>query len=67
MMAAVAIGAYPSMARCVETWVTPLLDAPETPSPALVERYQHLFHSYQRVRSELPPVWHALRQPGAGR
>lgn len=67
MMAAVAIGAYPTMARCVETWVTPLLDAPEAPSPALVARYQHLFHSYQQVRSELPPVWHALRQPGAGR
>ncbi|PKH26258.1 carbohydrate kinase [Enterobacterales bacterium CwR94] len=67
MMAAVAIGAYPSMARCVDTWVTPLLDAPENPPTALVQRYQHLFGSYQQIRSALPPVWHQLKQPDAGR
>ena len=66
MMAAVAIGAYPSMARCVETWVKPLLDTPEAPPPELVARYQHLFGTYQHLRSELPSVWHTLHQPDAG-
>lgn len=65
MMAAVAIGAYPSMARCVETWVTPLLDAPEAPSSTLSERYRNLFDSYQQLRNELPSVWRTLKQPAA--
>lgn len=63
MMAAVAIGAYPSMAQCVATWVTPLLDEPETPPAALVGTYQRLFASYQQLRSELPPIWQQLRSP----
>lgn len=67
MMAAVAIGAYPSMARCVDTWVTPLLDVPEAPPAELTERYQQLFGSYQQLRTELPPVWQALKQPVTGR
>lgn len=67
MMAAVAIGAYPSMAQCVATWVTPLLDDNEAPPAALAERYQHLFGSYRQLRSELPPVWRALKQPVSGR
>lgn len=62
MMAAVAIGAYPSMAECVRTWVTPLLETAEVPPPALTARYQQLFDSYKQIRSELPPVWHALKQ-----
>ncbi|HFZ8994362.1 TPA: FGGY-family carbohydrate kinase [Citrobacter freundii] len=66
MMAAVAIGAYPSMSRCVETWVKPLLDTPEVPPAELVAHYQHLFGAYQQLRSELPTAWHALRQPEAG-
>lgn len=60
MMAAVAIGAYPSMASCVETWVRPLLDAPEAPVPALAERYQQLFPGYQQLRHDLPAAWQAL-------
>lgn len=67
MMAAVAIGAYPSMAHCVKDWVTPLLDPLEAPSSVLTDRYQHLFNSYQEVRRELPPVWRALKQPATGR
>lgn len=65
MMAAVAIGAYPSMEQCIATWVTPLLDAPEPPSSALTDRYQHLFNCYQQLRRELPPAWNVLnpRQP----
>lgn len=66
MMAAVAIGAYPTMQRCVETWVTPLLDTPEAPPSELVARYQHLFSSYQQIRNDLPSVWHQLKQSFAG-
>lgn len=63
MMAAVAIGAYSSMADCVQTWVTPLLAEAEAPPAALTARYQQLFGSYQQIRSELPSVWHTLKQP----
>ncbi|WP_234472715.1 FGGY-family carbohydrate kinase [Pantoea sp. S61] len=62
MMAAVAIGAYPSMAQCVETWVRPLLDAPEPPSAELSQRYNQLFPHYQQIRSDLPAAWHALNK-----
>lgn len=65
MMAAVAIGAYPSMEQCIATWVTPLLDAPEPPSSALTDRYQHLFNCYQQLRRELPPAWNVLNPPSA--
>ena len=34
MMAAVAIGAYPSMDDCIARWVTPLLGAAEAPDPS---------------------------------
>lgn len=67
MMAAVAIGAYPSMKSCVDTWVTPLLDKNECPPVDLTDRYQHLFSSYKQLRNELPPVWHELKQPVSGR
>ncbi|WP_083615880.1 FGGY-family carbohydrate kinase [Pantoea sp. 1.19] len=63
MMAAVAIGVYPSMAHCVSDWVTPLLDAVETPPAPLVARYQTLYDSYQLTRQALPPVWQQLRAP----
>ena len=60
MMAAVAIGAYPDMAQCVERWVRPLLDDAEAPSPALMQRYQQLFPQYQQIRRDLPAAWQAL-------
>ena len=62
MMAAVAIGAYPTMESCVKTWVLPLLDAPEAPSAALMQRYDALFPLYQHIRDDLPAAWHALKQ-----
>ncbi|MCC3745525.1 carbohydrate kinase [Rouxiella badensis] len=61
MMAAVAIGAYPDMESCIATWVTPLLSAVETPSPALVNHYNRLFETYRQTRSLLPPVWAELQ------
>ncbi|MBV8662190.1 MAG: carbohydrate kinase, partial [Hyphomicrobiales bacterium] len=36
MMAAVAIGLYPTMDACVAEWVTPLLGASESPNPELM-------------------------------
>ena len=36
MMAAVAIGAYPTMDACIASWVTPLLGPAEAPDPELV-------------------------------
>lgn len=60
MMAAVAVGAFSSMAACAETWVRPLLDAPEAPQPDLMQRYDALFPHYQQIRSDLPACWQAL-------
>lgn len=60
MMAAVAIGATPSMASCAERWVRPLLDIPEAPKPELMQRYDALFPHYQQIRSDLPDCWQAL-------
>ncbi len=40
MMAAVAVGAYPSMDACIAEWVTPLLGAAEAPDPELVGVYE---------------------------
>ncbi|WP_413991078.1 FGGY-family carbohydrate kinase [Labrys okinawensis] len=57
MMAAVAVGAYGSMADCIGEWVTPLLGAAETPDPALIQIYSHLFPAYQGARRALEPVW----------
>ncbi|MFO1105142.1 MAG: FGGY-family carbohydrate kinase [Amaricoccus sp.] len=60
MMAAVAIGAYPSMEACIAQWVTPLLGSPEPPDPELVGRYDRLFPAYRQARRALVPVWDAL-------
>ncbi|MEO1910963.1 MAG: FGGY-family carbohydrate kinase [Paracoccus sp. (in: a-proteobacteria)] len=60
MMAAVAIGAYPDMDACIAEWVTPLLDAPEAPDPALAQTYDRLFPAFAAARAALPPTWTAL-------
>ena len=62
MMAAVAIGAYPSMDACIARWVTPLLGLPEPPDPQLVDTYERLFPTYARARAALTPVWAALAE-----
>jgi erythritol kinase len=62
MMAAVAIGAYPSMDACIARWVTPLLGPPEIPDPQLVGTYDRLFSSYGRARAALTPIWAALAE-----
>jgi erythritol kinase len=65
MMAAVAVGAYPSMDACIAEWVTPLLGTAEAPDPELVGVYARLFPAYVQARGALAPVWAALAERGA--
>ncbi|MEP1697732.1 MAG: FGGY-family carbohydrate kinase [Paracoccaceae bacterium] len=60
MVAAVSLGVYDTMESCLTDWVTPLLCAPETPDPQLVETYTSLFSNYVATREALQPIWHAL-------
>ena len=60
MMAAVAIGAYPNMDKCIGEWVTPLLGAAEMPDPELVRQYGKMFPAYKAAREALAPVWEML-------
>ena len=60
MMAAVAVGAYPTMDACIAEWVTPLLGEPEAPNADLVRTYRGLFPAYAETRRALVPVWSQL-------
>ena len=60
MMAAVAVGGYPSMDACIAEWVTPLLGTPEQPDLELVRTYDRLFPAYVKARRALSPIWEAL-------
>ncbi len=60
MMAAVAIGAYPTMEDCIAEWTTPLLGEAEQPDQSMVETYNTLFETYRQSREALEPVWHRL-------
>jgi erythritol kinase (D-erythritol 1-phosphate-forming) len=60
MMAAVAIGAYPSMDDCIKDWVTPLLGEAEAPDADLAHRYERMFPAYVMARKVLAPVWDDL-------
>ena len=62
MMAAVAIGAYPDMTRCIAEWVSPLLGAAEAPDPALRDTYASLYPVYAAAREALEPVWDGLAE-----
>ena len=61
MVAAVAIGAFPDMERCIDRWVTPTLAGAIDPDPGLAGRYDRLFPAYVAARRASPPVWRALR------
>ncbi len=61
MMAAVALGFYPDMASCSDTWVKPLLDPPLDPDPRLAKVYDRLFPAYVAARGASVPVWQALQ------
>ena len=60
MMAAVAIGAYKSMADCNAEWVTPLLGESETPDHELASAFERLFPAFQSARLGLVPAWNLL-------
>ena len=60
MMAAVAIGAYPSMDACIAEWVEPLLGPCEAPDGPRAKHYEELFVAYQEARLALTPVWDKL-------
>ena len=60
MMAAVAVGAYPTMDDCIADWVTPLLGEPEQPDADEAARYDTLFSAYVQVRQAAEPVWNRL-------
>jgi erythritol kinase len=60
MMAAVAIGAYPSMDDCIADWVAPLLGESEAPNAEQADRLENLYAAYKRARLALAPVWSEL-------
>jgi erythritol kinase len=62
MMAAVAIGIYPTMDACIAEWVTPLLGASEAPDPELARTYERMFPAYLSARRALEPVWDMMAQ-----
>ncbi|MBV8663097.1 MAG: carbohydrate kinase, partial [Hyphomicrobiales bacterium] len=62
MMAAVAIGLYPTMDACIAEWVTPLLGASEAPNPALKRTYERMYPAYLGARRALEPVWDMMAQ-----
>jgi erythritol kinase len=64
MMAAVAVGAFPTVDDCIARWVTPLLGPAEAPDPELVGLYDRLFPAYVAARGALAPVWEALAERG---
>ena len=66
MMAAVAIGAHPTMDACIARWVTPHLGPPEPPDPARVAAAARIFPAYREARTALVPVWDALQAARAG-
>ncbi|MFD1383671.1 FGGY-family carbohydrate kinase [Rhodanobacter aciditrophus] len=57
MMAAVAIGLYPTMDDCIKEWVSPLLGTSEAPDLALAEKYERLFEAFYRQRQSFPSTW----------
>lgn len=60
MIAAQAIGVYPDMDACVDTWVRPLLGATEAPDPQLSALYQTNFTAYRSLREAAVPIWATL-------
>ncbi|WP_082479954.1 MULTISPECIES: FGGY-family carbohydrate kinase [unclassified Rhizobium] len=65
MMAAVALGVYPTMDACIDEWVSPLLGKTEAPDPELARHYDRLYPAYVAARQSLTPVWETLGQEHA--
>ncbi|THV20508.1 FGGY-family carbohydrate kinase [Peteryoungia ipomoeae] len=60
MMAAVAVGIYPTMDDCIADWVTPFLGETEKPDSAEAERFDRLFAAYADIRTAIAPAWDKL-------
>ncbi|RMH45990.1 MAG: carbohydrate kinase [Alphaproteobacteria bacterium] len=60
MIAAVAQGVFADIEDCARAWVTPALQPPEAPDPALVPVYDALYEAYLAGRRAAPPAWAAL-------
>jgi erythritol kinase len=60
MIAAVAIGAFPSIAACAAQWITPIIGPPTPPDVALASVYRELFPIYQETYRALQPSWQAM-------
>lgn len=60
MMAAVAVGVYPTMDDCIADWVTPLLGELEKPDPTEAARFDRLFSAYADIRTAIAPAWDKL-------
>ncbi|WP_119460802.1 FGGY-family carbohydrate kinase [Rhodospirillaceae bacterium SYSU D60014] len=66
MIAAVAIGATPSLEAICKAWVDPFLGALESPDPQLVKAYDALFPIYRQGYQAMFDVWHALHTVRGG-
>ena len=60
MVAAVAVGAYPTMDACIIDWVAPLLGPAEPPDAALARAYAGLYPAYVEARRGLVPAWRRM-------
>ncbi|OLP61682.1 carbohydrate kinase [Xaviernesmea oryzae] len=60
MMAAVAIGVYPTMDACIADWVTPGLGQAEAPDEADIARMDRLYAAYRQIRDGIAPSWETL-------
>ena len=60
MMAATAVGVFPTMNECISQWVTPLLGESEAPDPKLATIYERHFATYLQARHAMAPIWPEL-------
>ncbi|WP_027133261.1 FGGY-family carbohydrate kinase [Geminicoccus roseus] len=60
MMAACAVGVFPSLDEAVAAWVTPSLGELTHPDPELVKAYADLFPIYQSIHRRMRDVWRDL-------
>lgn len=60
MMAACAVGLFPSMDEAVASWVTPSLGEATQPDLELVKLYSELFPIYQTTHRQMRDVWRDL-------
>jgi erythritol kinase len=60
MMAACAVGVFPSMDEAVARWVTPALGELTEPDPELARLYAELFPIYQSIHRRMRDIWRDL-------